>query len=341
MCAAYPTIRSRPTQKPAFSTFLSTFPTPVTGNSVTNFMCLGACAEPLRALTRLISSSAFGRAPSRATTTAVTASPHLSSGTPTTATIATSACCDSTSSTSRGKILKPAGHDHVLLAIEDEHIAALVGARDVAGMQPAVLQGFRRLFGPLPVFRHHMRRADANLAGLTGLDLMVLVVENFHLAGCDREATGQEQFRGLRIMIRLAQHRDWIALGLAVKLRQRRADPLDACDQPARRHRGRAVKQQLERGEIGPVERRMVQQHVDHGWYEQREIDALALDGLEYRLRIESLQHVHGATEHKRGQHLGAGDMADRCDREIARCVGDFEVGERRVGEATILAMRA
>src|SRR5258706_2981369 len=263
MCAAYPTIRSRPTQKPAFSTFLSTFPTPVTGNSVTNFMCLGACAEPLRALTRLISSSAFGRAPSRATTTAVTASPHLSSGTPTTATIATSACCDSTSSTSRGKILKPAGHDHVLLAIEDDHVAALVVGRDVAGMQPAVLQGFRRLFGPLPVFRHHMRRADANLAGLTGLDLMVLVVENFHLAGCDREATGQEQFRGLRIMIRLAQHRDWIALGLAVKLREPRADPLDAFDQPARRHRGRAVKQQLERGEIGPVERRMVQQHVD------------------------------------------------------------------------------
>src|SRR6266853_1883541 len=67
----------------------------------------GACAEPLRALTRLINSSALGRAPSRATTTAVTASPHLSSGTPTTATIATSACCDSTSSTSRGKILKP------------------------------------------------------------------------------------------------------------------------------------------------------------------------------------------------------------------------------------------
>src|SRR2546423_14422703 len=50
----YPTIRSRPTQKPAFSTFLSTLPTPVIGNSLTNFTCLGACAEPLRAFTRLI-----------------------------------------------------------------------------------------------------------------------------------------------------------------------------------------------------------------------------------------------------------------------------------------------
>src|SRR5260370_4949182 len=146
-----------------------------------------------------------------------------------------------------------------------------------------------------------MRGGEGEPAGLTGLDRMVWVVENFPLAACGGEAIGQEQFRGLRIMIRLAQHRDWIALGLAVKLREHRADPLDALDQPARRHRGRAVKQQLERGEIGPVERRMVQQHVDHGWYQQREIDALALDGLEYRLRIESRQHVYGASEHKRG----------------------------------------
>src|SRR5258707_9609422 len=43
----YPTIRSRPTQKPAFSTFLSTLPTPVIGNSVTNLIWFGACAEHL------------------------------------------------------------------------------------------------------------------------------------------------------------------------------------------------------------------------------------------------------------------------------------------------------
>src|SRR3954463_6421530 len=216
----HPTIRSRPAQKPAFSTFLSTLPTPVIGNSVTNFMCLGACAEPLRAFTRLISSSAFGRAPSRATMIAVTASPHFSSGTPMTATIATSACCDSTSSTSRGKMLKPPENDHVLLAVEDEHVAAFVGARDIAGMQPAILQGFGGLFGPLPVFGHHMRRTDANLAGLAGSDLMILIVQNLDLAGGDRKTAGQEQFRGVWIMVALAQHRYRIALGLAVKLRE-------------------------------------------------------------------------------------------------------------------------
>ena len=35
----YPTIRSRPVQNPAFSTFLSTLPAPVSGNSVTNERC--------------------------------------------------------------------------------------------------------------------------------------------------------------------------------------------------------------------------------------------------------------------------------------------------------------
>ncbi len=142
-------------------------------------------------------------------------------------------------------------------------------------------------------------------------------------------------------MVCLAQHRDWIALGLAVELREHRTDPLDALDQPARRHRGSAVEQQLERGEIGLVQRRMVQQHVDHGRHEQGEVDALALDGFQHRARIEPLEHVHGAAAHQRRQHLGAGDVADRRHREIARVIGNFEVGQDRVGEAAVFPMIA
>ena len=47
---AYPTIRSRPVQKPAFSTFLSTLPTPVIGSSVDELDVLGRMR---RALARL------------------------------------------------------------------------------------------------------------------------------------------------------------------------------------------------------------------------------------------------------------------------------------------------
>lgn len=61
--------------------------TTVIGNSLTKCTCFGACAGPFRALTRAIGSSGSGCALSRGTITAVTASPHLSSGTPTTATV--------------------------------------------------------------------------------------------------------------------------------------------------------------------------------------------------------------------------------------------------------------
>ena len=186
-----------------------------------------------------------------------------------------------------------------------------------------------------------MRRAHADLAGLAGRDLLVVLVEDLDLAGGDREAAGQKQLGRLRIVVGLAQHRDRIAFGLAVKLREHRADPLDALDQPARRHRGSAVQQQFERGEVGLVERGMIEQHIDHGRHEQREIDPLARDGLEHRLRIEAFQHVHRAAAHQRRQHLGAGDMADRRHREIARRLGNFEIGQDRAGEAAIFAVMA
>ena len=160
-----------------------------------------------------------------------------------------------------------------------------------------------------------MRRAHADLAGFAGGDFLIVVVEHLDLAGGDRKTAGREQLRRLRVVIRLAQHRHRIAFGLAVELREHRADPLDTLDQPARRHRGGAVEQQFERGEIGLVERGVIQQHVDHGRHQQGKVDALARDGLEHRFGIKTLQQVHGAAAHQRRQHLGAGDMADRRHR--------------------------
>src|SRR5258708_39754519 len=120
-----------------------------------------------------------------------------------------------------------------------------------------------------------MRRTHADLAGLAGFDLPVIVVENLDLASGNRKSAGQKKLWRFGVMIRLAQHRDRTALGLAVELRKYRTDSFDTLDQPARRRRGRAVKQQVERGEIGLVKRGVIEQHVDHGRHEQREIDAL------------------------------------------------------------------
>ena len=225
------------------------------------------------------------------------------------------------------KDVEAAGDDHVLLAVEDEHVAALVLARDVAGVQPAVLQGLGRHVRPLPVFLHHMRRAHADFARLAGGDLPILVVEDADLAGRDRHAAGFEQLRPRRVVIALGQDRDRIAFGLSVQLRENRADALDALDQPRRRHRRGAVEQIVERRQVGASQLRMIQQHIDHRRHEHREIDFFARDGGEHGLRIKTLEHMHRAALEERRQHLRARDMADRRDGEIARRIGNFEIG--------------
>ena len=132
------------------------------------------------------------------------------------------------------KDVEAARDDHVLLAVEDEHVAALVLARDVAGVQPAALERFRGRVRSLPVFGHHMAGAHADLAGLAGGDFLVVIVEDLDLTGGDRESAGQKQLRRFGIVVSFAQDRHRIAFGLAVKLREHRSDPLDPFDQPAR-----------------------------------------------------------------------------------------------------------
>ena len=89
-----------------------------------------------------------------------------------------------------GEDIEPAADHHVLLAIEDEQITLLVGAGDVAGMQPAVLQGLGGLLRPFPVFGHDVRSAHADLARLADRCFLVVLVEDLHLAGGNRHAAG-------------------------------------------------------------------------------------------------------------------------------------------------------
>jgi len=95
-------------------------------------------------------------------------------------------------------------------------------------------------------------------------------------------------------MIGLAQDADRVAFGLAVELREHRPDALDPLDEPARRHRGRAVQQELERRKIGRCQPGMIEQHIDHRRYEQREIDFFARDGGQHGFGVEALEHVDG-----------------------------------------------
>ena len=129
-------------------------------------------------------------------------------------------------------------------------------------------------------------------------------------------------------MVGLAQHRHRIALGLAVKLREHRADALQPLHQPRRRHGRSAIEQQLQRRQIGLVQRRMVEQHIDHRRHQQGEIDPLALDGLQHPFRIEALHQRHRAAAHQRRHHLGAGHVADGRDSQVMGRIWQFEIGE-------------
>ena len=123
----------------------------MSGRASTKITCLGDCTGTLRSFTdcwiSAVIASWSGSLPARSTTTAVTASPHLSSGVPTTPTWATEGCSATTSSTSREDVAEAAGDDHVLGAVDDVPETVGILAGDIAGAQPAVDEGFGGLLG--------------------------------------------------------------------------------------------------------------------------------------------------------------------------------------------------
>src|SRR5207253_1208584 len=61
--------------------------------------------------------------------------------------------------------------DHLLLAVDDEEVAILVHANDVARVQPAVPQRKGRLVRSAPITVHQVRPTNAELPGLARIDL--------------------------------------------------------------------------------------------------------------------------------------------------------------------------
>src|SRR6185436_11877221 len=107
-------------------------------------------------------------------------------------------------------------------------IAALIGPRDVAGMQPAALEGFGGLLGALPVLLHGLRRTHADFARFARLDLVVVFVAQRDAARGDGGAAGSEQLRALGIVVGLVQYAHRVALGLAVELAEHGTDTLQS-----------------------------------------------------------------------------------------------------------------
>ena len=105
-----------------------------------------------------ISSASSPSRPGTSTTSALTVSPHFSSGTPMTAASATCGVrAERVLHLDRRDVLAPAD-DHVLLAVGDGEVALVVEAAAVAGVEPAVDDRVGGRLGLLPVaLEHHVR----------------------------------------------------------------------------------------------------------------------------------------------------------------------------------------
>src|SRR5690606_31973464 len=82
-----------------------------------------------------------------------------------------------------------AGHvDHVLLAVDDAEIAALVHGRDVAGVEPAAAQRLVGLVGAVQVALEHLAPAGHQLTGLARRGRVVVRGDDADLGARIRDA---------------------------------------------------------------------------------------------------------------------------------------------------------
>ena len=85
--------------------------------------------------------------------------------------------------------LEAGNYDDVLLAILDEHIAALVHAADIAGTQPAIREhDLGGLVGTLPVAAHHLGAAQADFPGCVDSEFGAGVIADADVGGRQRQA---------------------------------------------------------------------------------------------------------------------------------------------------------
>ena len=113
-------------------------------------------------------SSSLSECPAFSTTTATTASTQRGCGTPIDSDFRNRRqTIERLFDLAAGDILA-AGLDHVLLAVDDGDIALLVDGGEIAGMEPAALEGGRRAFVVVEIAEHQMRRAMHDLADLAG-----------------------------------------------------------------------------------------------------------------------------------------------------------------------------
>nr|GEU28155.1 hypothetical protein [Tanacetum cinerariifolium] len=240
--------------------------------------------------------------------------------------------------------------DHVLLAVDNLHVAAFVHDADVARLEVAVaghdLGGFVRT---VPVAGHHLRAADGDFAGLAQRHFVAVVVEDGDVGRGHRQADGAG--KGLGVAAVAGGHGR--RFGQSITFDDRRAGHLAPAVGHHLLHGHAAAKTHFKRGEI-EVERAAADTpHGAHGQRkdviqrQRRHDDRLFRDAAHGRFGpLLDLQHVgndvlvreHGALGHARGaarvlQESGVGQRAGDGREFHPRAMRQRGLEAHRVGQ--------
>ena len=214
--------------------------------------------------------------------------------------------------------------DHVLLPVDDLDEATFVHHADVASGEPPLrIDHLVRLVLAVPVTRHHLRAADADLARHADAHGVAGVVAQDQFGGRDRQSDRPVERREIEWIDR----RRGRGLGEPVGLDQRHAGDLGPLLGHRFLHRHAAAQRQLQRGEVELAERLVVHQRIEqrvHAGKGGELVFGHLLDEAGDVARIGD-EDIFGAQRHEH--------EAVRCQREnmIERQRGDDDLAALRV----------
>ncbi|MNP00479.1 hypothetical protein D3C76_922710 [compost metagenome] len=232
-----------------------------------------------------------------------------------------------------GVHVEPAGNDHFLLAIDDEHVTLRIDLSQVAGEVVAVTHDFGGERRCAPIALHHVRALDHDLADFAGGHIFERLVDHPQVGlEVAPPAGGQALIVAVfHQVVLLGQHRDQRAgFTSAVPLHQNRPEQFDGLLHQGWRHGRGTVHDQLQAGQVEALDARVIDQPVDHRRHQEQPRHPFALDGLQQQAVVVTIeQQVAGA--HRQQRHdLHAAGMGDRADvgHDIVRAGAAHRAGQ-------------
>src|SRR5438132_2575158 len=144
-----------------------------------------------------------------------------------------------------GPDLEAADVDHILDAVNDEHVTFVVHRADVARMEPAAAQRAGAVFRAAPVALHDAGAFDANLAPPPERHFLVVLTEDFQLEVLDGRADAAELVA--KVVVVAGERR---RLGEAIALVDRPSEALGPTARDLLRHGGRGGEVVADGGQV-------------------------------------------------------------------------------------------